>query len=249
MKYLANTFSPLMIQDGKFSGIPISLSQAKALAADAKSVVGHEVTAPILSALLGLPVAFNRENLAVVPGDQIICVIPKFRAEKAREFSYEEVAAAGFQAFLVEISPAPIPVKEESGKPPVEWTWNDGMGSRSRYPRCLVVAPNGDIHNFTGSDIPGVVKVLGRDYHKNGKWSNSTFRCVSPKGTVTISWKQDWDTGETFPQDSWEAAFDWLKSHAPQASRKAFEEIVRKEWKKAAAKFDENAKALEEMGA
>lgn len=248
MKYLANTFSPLMIQDGKFSGMPISLSQASALAADAKSVVGHEVTAPILSALLGVPVAFNRENLAVVPGDQIVCVIPKFRANEAREFSHEEVAAAGFQAFLVEISSAPK-LAEEEAKKPVEWTWNDGMGHRSRSPRCLVVAPNGDIHRFTGSSIPGVVKVLGSDYVKNGKWSNSTYRCVSPIGTVPVSWEQDWDTGETFPQDSWDAAFAWLKSHAPHASRKAFEEIVRKEWEKAAAKFDENAKALQEMGA
>ena len=117
MKYLANTFSPSMIHDGKFSGMPISLSQAKALAADAKSVVGHEVTAPILSALLGLPVVYNRENLAVVPGDQIVCVIPKFRADKAREFSHEEVSAAGFQAFLVEVSSAPKLAEEEEGKP------------------------------------------------------------------------------------------------------------------------------------
>ena len=248
MKYLANTFSPLMIQDGKFLGMPISLAQAKALAKDAKSVVGHEVTATVLSALLGVSVAFNRENLAVVPGDQIVCVIPKFRANEAREFTFEEVSAAGFQAFLVEVSSAPKPEVEEAGKP-VKWTWNDGMGSRSRHPRCLVVDANGDIFKFTGSDIPGVVKVLGSDYNKNGKWSNSTYRCVSPKGTISVSWKQDWDTGETFPQDSWEQAFEWLKAQAPQANRESFEKIVRKEWEKAAAKFDENAQALQEMGA
>lgn len=248
MKYLSSAFSPMMISNGQFTGTPISLAQAEALAADAKSVVGHEVTAPILTALLRTQVAFNRENVALVPGDKVICVIPKFRADKAREFSHEEVVAAGFSAFWVEITPAPVPI-EEDVKKPVEWRWNDGMGSRSRYPRCMVIAPDGNVHWFAGSSIPGVVKVLGSDYEKNGKWSNSTYRCVSPAGTIIISWMQDFGTGRTFTQDTWEESFAWLQKQAPHANFTSFEAVVRANVPKHAARCDENDAAMREMGA
>jgi hypothetical protein len=118
MKYLANTFSPMMIKEGQFIGMPVSLSQAKAAAKDAKSVVGHELTAPVLSALLEMPVEFNRESLSLIPGDQVVCVIPKFRASEAREFTHEEVVSAGFQAFIVTVEKAPEIAEEE----PVKWT-------------------------------------------------------------------------------------------------------------------------------
>jgi len=189
MKYLANTFSPLMISEGKFSGVPISLSQAKALSVDAKSVVGHEVTAPILSALLGLPVAFNRENLSVIPGDQIVCVIPKFRADKAREFSHEEVAAAGFQAFLVDVAPAPKLAEEEAGKP-VEWTWNDGMGSRSRHPQGVPMKiflisqdENNDYDTFDSAVVVAEDENEARNIRPGGgDWGESfSTWCSSPE--------------------------------------------------------------------
>ena len=102
MKYLSSAFSPKMTKH-RFTGEPITLEEAKALASDAKSVVGHNVTAPIIAALLGQPVAFNRQNVELVPGDVVICVIPDFRAE-TREFSYAEVAAAGFCLSKIVIS-------------------------------------------------------------------------------------------------------------------------------------------------
>lgn len=101
MKYLTSTFSPMMIKQGQFEGEKISLEKAITLAVNAKSCVGHEVTAKVLSALLKQSVAFNRENVAAVPGDSIIAIIPNFRADQAREFSHDEVKAAGFQAWLI----------------------------------------------------------------------------------------------------------------------------------------------------
>jgi len=67
------------------------------------SIVSHEVTAAILSALLREPVEFRRVNVTLKPGDWMYCIIPKFRASEAREFSRQEVEAAGFRVFLVEI--------------------------------------------------------------------------------------------------------------------------------------------------
>lgn len=105
MKYLTSTFSPKMIKEGRFEGDPISLQKAMSLAVNAKSFVGHEVTAKILSALLKQSVAFNRADVAAVPGDVIISITPDFRASEAREFSHDEVLQAGFVAFQIFILP------------------------------------------------------------------------------------------------------------------------------------------------
>lgn len=130
----------------------------------------------------------------------------------------------------------------------VKWKWNDGMGSRRRRARCFVVANNGDVHWFDGKDIPGVVKVLGEKYEANGKWSNTDYRCISPYGTVPVCWMQDWDTGETFTQDTWEEAFDHFIKKAPNANFESFEKVIREKLNKIAVKFDSNRAAIEEFG-
>lgn len=127
------------------------------------------------------------------------------------------------------------------------WTWNNGQKSRGRQPRCIIVAPTGEVHRFTGADIAGVVKVLGSDYTKQGKWSNSTYRCISPDGAVEVSWYQDWDTGETFPQDTWSDAYSWLIERAPRADYDSFMAYVRENFPKVANKFDTNAVAIAEF--
>lgn len=132
-KFLATTFSPTMVQhDRDFSAKEISLSEAQEAlrgscpvcgspdrrdegAGAARhccapfvpgftSAVGHEVTARVLTALLGFHVPFNRANLSLDDGDTVICVIPSFRANEAREFSREEVEAAGFRCFEITVT-------------------------------------------------------------------------------------------------------------------------------------------------
>jgi len=103
MRYLTTTFSPMMLGE-RVSGYvrEISLAQARDILQDSfVSAVGHEVTAEILSALLDRQVEFNRINLVLQPGDEVLCIIPKFRAEQAREFTKEEVEAAGVRCFHV----------------------------------------------------------------------------------------------------------------------------------------------------
>ena len=80
----------------------ITLAQAKDILQDPfTSAVGHEATAEIMSALLGREIDFNRINLVLKSGDQVVCVVPKFRAEVAREFSRDEVEAVGYRCFQV----------------------------------------------------------------------------------------------------------------------------------------------------
>lgn len=104
-KFLATTFSPAMLKPGRAALVEeSSLEDARELLCDSwTSAVGHDVTAGILTALLGFRVPFARVNLALDHGDQLVCVIPNFRASEAREFSSDEVEAAGFRCFLVTV--------------------------------------------------------------------------------------------------------------------------------------------------
>jgi len=70
---------------------------------DAISIVSHEITAKILSFLLGRRVDFNRVNVVLQSGDELYCVIPNFRASEAREFTKKEIEDAGFRCWYVRI--------------------------------------------------------------------------------------------------------------------------------------------------
>jgi hypothetical protein len=103
--YIANTFSPMMVTKGAAIVKEVSLVDIKDYISknDVESIVSHEVTASILSALLGQKIVFNRVNVALEYDDILLCVIPAFRATEAREFSFEEVSNAGFRCFTVKI--------------------------------------------------------------------------------------------------------------------------------------------------
>jgi hypothetical protein len=103
-KFVGNTFSPMMLSKGITAEIrEITLEETKVLVNGATSVISHETTAPVVSALLGQEVSFNRANVALNKGDELICVIPNFRANEAREFTFEEVSGAGFRCFHVKV--------------------------------------------------------------------------------------------------------------------------------------------------
>ena len=105
MRYLTNTFSPAMVEAGaSFQGTDIpTLEEVKDHLPGITSAVSHEVTAAVLSSLLSVSIPFNRVNLSLAPGDVVICVIPMFRAQEAREFTFQEISSAGWRAFMVEI--------------------------------------------------------------------------------------------------------------------------------------------------
>jgi hypothetical protein len=126
-----------------------------------------------------------------------------------------------------------------------EWSWNNKIGSRERKPACLIVAANGKVYRFTGSEIANVVKVVNTDYVKNGKWSNTTFHCISPQGTKIYSWMQSFEEGLYWPQGSWEEVFGTVQAVAPQVDMMSLEAAIRENWGKAAEKFDENRKTIQ----
>jgi hypothetical protein len=103
MIYLGNTFSPMMLRSGDIAEVSeTNLSNITHFVGDNFiSIVSHQVTAKVLSALLNTEVEFNRINLTLVPGDVLYCIIPNFRSNEAREFTYDEVVDAGYRVFLV----------------------------------------------------------------------------------------------------------------------------------------------------
>ena len=74
MLYLTNAFSLNML-----ASVPASIQvdaldveSARALAQDATSVVGHQDTAAVFGAELGMPVLFNRVSVALNNGDELV---------------------------------------------------------------------------------------------------------------------------------------------------------------------------------
>lgn len=103
MNYLASTFSPLMLSEGEHCEVvQINLNDVPS-AMGLKSVVSHEITAKILSKILGEPVGFNRINVSLKSGDCLYAIVPNFRASVAREFTQAEILGAGLRVFLITV--------------------------------------------------------------------------------------------------------------------------------------------------
>lgn len=122
--------------------------------------------------------------------------------------------------------------------------WSDGIGSRGRCGWLLLVKGE-EITPFKGSNIPGVVVVRGTDYHKNGKWSHTTYRLELGQGVRAISGKDGWETGRfveglrsavsfNSPIDTWADVANAMGVSVPSAME------FLKEWRpKAATALDE----------
>ena len=55
------------------------------------------------------------------------------------------------------------------------YDYNDKLESAGRSPR-LYLAKGGEIHKFTGENIPGFCAIVTSQYKKDGKWSNTTYQ-------------------------------------------------------------------------
>jgi len=69
------------------------------------------------------------------------------------------------------------------------------------------------------------------------------------EATTFVTWEQDWDTGESFPQASWQKGFLWLATKAPALDFLAFEGFVRGQFPKTAATWDAVSAGEAEFGA
>lgn len=66
-KYIFNT--PVLTNYGVYRFLKVDLEEAKRLAEDAQSAVGHTGTADALSTLLGMKIKMNRVEVRMEPGD------------------------------------------------------------------------------------------------------------------------------------------------------------------------------------
>lgn len=81
MKYVLN--SAVITAFGRYSYRPASVEEARQFIADgADSTIGYEETAVALSRLTGLPVAVNRRQIHMEPGDQALVFRLTRRLEK-----------------------------------------------------------------------------------------------------------------------------------------------------------------------
>ncbi len=85
MRLLANAFSLGMLEVFPATVVveSISLDEAKVLAADATSVVGHADTACLFTALLKRDVAMNRASTRLFSGDEL--VVGQYTGERLTE--------------------------------------------------------------------------------------------------------------------------------------------------------------------
>jgi len=85
-------------------------------------------------------------------------------------------------------------------------TYCDQQGSRDRRAWALLIAteatPLGEatrkVEVFKGSSIPGKVAVVASRYHKNGKWSNTTYQLVLAPGVRFLSGLMGWNNGSFY---------------------------------------------------
>ena len=113
--------------------------------------------------------------------------------------------------------------------------WSDELGSRGRRPWLLLIDHAQDtVTLFRGLTISGLVVVRGFQYHKfqyhkNGKWSHTTYRLTIAAGVEALSGRSGWEQG-TFleglqaarrcgPIDSWQALATALGVSVPTARR------------------------------
>jgi hypothetical protein len=104
MIHLLNT-SILTGGEGNYRLSSIDLATAKGAVKDGHvSHIGHESTAQLLTALLGVEVAFDRTPFMQTPVDTALVFKLKGRAPEGVILTVEEIEAIGYEFFLLNMS-------------------------------------------------------------------------------------------------------------------------------------------------
>lgn len=104
---LLNAFSLNMLND------PVCILDVEVVSLDdlvrdiqengVQSFIGHADTARILSGILNVPVAYNRQNVILYPGDSV--VVAQYTGPRLPEGATELPTGAKIRFFTVEIDP------------------------------------------------------------------------------------------------------------------------------------------------
>jgi hypothetical protein len=89
---------PPETRDAVITASLISLDEAKSLVAGGEfvSAVGHQATAEALTLLLEVPVPFNRAQVFLQEGDEILAFSLKARIPEGKVLNLEELLQVGF---------------------------------------------------------------------------------------------------------------------------------------------------------
>lgn len=94
--------------------------------------------------------------------------------------------------------------------------FNDGMGPRMIHHINLLFAMVGEqqiVFKFEGKDIPGICRIDGKKYEKNGKWSCNRWEVTLAEGIDGFAWSQDWNTGK-YLGETWKQTFEMFRENA-----------------------------------
>ncbi len=81
---------------------PISLDEARQLAKDAISAIGHQATADILTAQLGIKVEINRIQITMKPGDTALVFRLKRRLPEGTVLGAKDIEFGDFELAKLE---------------------------------------------------------------------------------------------------------------------------------------------------
>jgi len=121
--------------------------------------------------------------------------------------------------------------------------FNDRITSRNRSSKNILAITNkGVFMEFTGRSIPGVCRILRKDFDKAGKWSANFWKCELEDDVISATHTQDFGLCRYFKSETWDEVvseflglFEGLDN---PAWREAAQQFIRATYTKTAERLD-----------
>jgi hypothetical protein len=127
-------------------------------------------------------------------------------------------------------------------------TYKDGARTAGRSAHLFIVAPDGAVIEFTGTNVPKFLAITGQKYEKNGKWSNTTYQFKLGTGVRAVTVESRMHAA---PFDQYG---DWGAVHAALVAEiggivdpASLQAAIRAAYPKAAGRVDERQAALADL--
>lgn len=101
---IANAFSVNMLKEDSllfFAKVDLDIVKSYIAQGEIYSIIGHQSTADLLSAKLGVKVELNRENYKKEKEDRIIVCLPSKRLEEGKVLSLEELEQIDIKFWVI----------------------------------------------------------------------------------------------------------------------------------------------------